>query len=41
MVVSIFKIIMTRNTICDNLVGFPISGHILLALRNYVKGTKE
>ena len=26
---SIIKIIVSRNTICDNLVGFPKSGHIL------------
>ena len=28
MVASILKIVITRNTICDNLVGFPKSGHI-------------
>ena len=28
MMASILKIIITRNTICDNLVGFPKSGHI-------------
>ena len=28
MVASILKIIIARNTICDNLVGFPKSGHI-------------
>ena len=27
MVASILKIVITRNTICDNLVGFPKSGH--------------
>ena len=25
---SILKIVITRNTICDNLVGFPKLGHI-------------
>ena len=29
MVASILKIVIIRNTICDNLVGFPKSGHIL------------
>ena len=29
MVASRLKIVITRNTICDNLVGFPKSGHIL------------
>ena len=29
MVASILKIAITRNTICDNFVGFPKSGHIL------------
>ena len=29
MVAPILKIVVTRNTICDNLVGFPKSGHIL------------
>ena len=28
MAASILKIVITRNTICDNLVGFPKSGHI-------------
>ena len=28
MVASILKILITRNTICDNLVGFPKSGHV-------------
>ena len=32
MVASILKIVITRNTICDNLVGFPKSGHIYIAL---------
>ena len=27
MVASILKIVITRNTICDNLVSFPKSGH--------------
>ena len=27
MVTSILKIVITQNTICDNLVGFPKSGH--------------
>ena len=27
MVASILKIVVTRNAICDNLVGFPKSGH--------------
>ena len=27
MVASILKIVITRNTICNNLVGFPKSGH--------------
>ena len=37
MVASILKIVITRNTICDNLVGFPKSGHIcrLLFVNNY------
>ena len=34
MVASILKIVITRNTICDNLVGFAKSGHI------YVIGTR-
>ena len=29
MVATILKIVITLNTICDNLVGFPKSGHIL------------
>ena len=29
MVASILKVIITRSTICDNLVGFPKSGHIM------------
>ena len=28
MAASILKIVITRNTICDNLVSFPKSGHI-------------
>ena len=28
MVDSIFKIVITQNTNCDNLVSFPKSGHI-------------
>ena len=32
MVASILKIVITRNTICDNLVGFPKSGHICVAI---------
>ena len=28
MVASIIKIIVSQNTICDNLVSFPKSGHI-------------
>ena len=28
MATSILKIVIARNTICDNLVGFPKSGHI-------------
>ena len=32
MVASILKIIITRNTICDNLVSFPKSCHILLSM---------
>ena len=37
MVASILKIVITRNTICDILVGFPKSGHILalLGLRGF------
>ena len=31
MVASILKIIITRNTICDNLVSFPKSGHIFIS----------
>ena len=30
MVASILKIVITQNTICDNLVGFPKSGHICI-----------
>ena len=40
MVASIIKIVISQNTICDNLVGFPKSGHIctsthkMLSIRN-------
>ena len=30
MVASVLKIIIAQNTICDNLVSFPKSGHIEL-----------
>ena len=30
MVASILKTVITRNTICDNLVSFPKSGHIYI-----------
>ena len=32
MVASILKIVITRNTICDILVGFPKSGHIYILI---------
>ena len=32
MVASILKIVITRNTVCDNLVGFPKSGHNYILL---------
>ena len=37
MVALILKIVITRNTICDNLVGFPKSGHIFLVLSSLNK----
>ena len=36
MVASILKIIITRNTNCDNLVGFPKSGHIYMYIYIYI-----
>ena len=38
MVASILKIVITRNTICDNLVDFPKSGHngVSQGLSHYV-----
>ena len=33
MVASILQIGISRNPICDNLVGFPKSGHICLSRR--------
>ena len=30
---SILKIVITRNTICDNLVGFPKLGHICICFQ--------
>ena len=32
MVASVLKNVITRNTICDNLVGFPKSGHICMLI---------
>ena len=29
MVASMLKIVITQNTICENLVGFPKLGHVL------------
>ena len=35
MVASIFKIGISQNAKCDNLVGFPKSGHIYTAMHDY------
>ena len=36
MVASILKIVITRNTICDNLVGLPKLGHKCHYVLNYM-----
>ena len=50
MMASILKIVITRNTICDNLVGFPKSGHIIIIavtfiltfiLNSYTQATRQ